>query len=99
MAAGNKYGVEKLNGVCATLLAEGLRVDNAAQLFQTGAQLVGDAEFGLRFIEDNAKAVFESKGFQDLSLERVSTLVQNSDLRIKEVDLWNGVLRWGRAQL
>jgi hypothetical protein len=33
-------GVEKLSVVCAAFLEEGIRVDNAAQLFHTGPQLV-----------------------------------------------------------
>jgi hypothetical protein len=33
-------GVEKLSALCAAFLEEGIRVDNAAQLFQTGPQLV-----------------------------------------------------------
>jgi hypothetical protein len=49
--------------------------------------------------ESNAKAVCESKGFQDLSLDRVLVLVQDNDLCIKEVDLWSAVLRWGKAQI
>ncbi len=60
---------------------------------------MGDSEFGLKFIEENAKAVVESKGFCDLSLDRIGTILKSSELRIKEVDLWSGVVRWGKTQI
>ncbi len=40
MAVATKYAVDKLHGVCASFLEDGIRIDNAAQLFQTAPQLV-----------------------------------------------------------
>jgi hypothetical protein len=98
MRIATKYCVEKLQGVCAEFLEEGVNLDNAIQMFENGVRMMNDPTFGLTFIEENAKAVITSDSFVELSKERLIVLLQSSDLKIKETDLWQSVVRWGRTE-
>jgi len=52
----------------------------------------------LRFLEDFATDVVESKTFLEFDEETLIKICQNSNLAIGETDLLNGVVRWGKAQ-
>jgi len=63
------------------------------------SNLFGDPSLGLAFIEKNAKSVVQSHGFTELSKDRLLVLLQSSDLRIREIDLFLGVVKWCKAQI
>jgi hypothetical protein len=99
MRIANKYGVDKLTSLCAEFLENDIKIENACQMFEAGPRLVGDASFGLNFIEENTKAVIESRGFTELSEARIVILLEDDNLRVKESDLFQALMRWGKAEL
>jgi len=98
MKIATKYCVDKLHSVCAEFLEDGVNLENACQMFENGVVMMNDPTFGLSFIEENAKAVITSDGFTDLSKSRLIVLLHSSDLKIKELDLWQSVVRWAKAE-
>jgi len=98
MRIATKYCVDKLQVACAEFLEDGVNLENACQMFENGVTMMNDPTFGLSFIEENAKAVITSDGFTDLSTNRLIVLLQSSDLKIKETDLWQSVVKWAKAE-
>eukprot|EP00456_Euglypha_rotunda_P003441 TRINITY_DN1059_c0_g1_i2.p1 TRINITY_DN1059_c0_g1~~TRINITY_DN1059_c0_g1_i2.p1 ORF type:complete len:196 (+),score=44.36 TRINITY_DN1059_c0_g1_i2:594-1181(+) len=52
-----KYQVEKLRVVCAEFMEGDVNKDNVLDLFQIAPAMLGDEEFGLKFIEEIGRAV------------------------------------------
>eukprot|EP00823_Brevimastigomonas_motovehiculus_P005408 TRINITY_DN397_c0_g1_i1.p1 TRINITY_DN397_c0_g1~~TRINITY_DN397_c0_g1_i1.p1 ORF type:complete len:667 (-),score=253.19 TRINITY_DN397_c0_g1_i1:116-2116(-) len=96
MKTAQKYAVDPFLLHCFKTLEEGIDEENACTLYQNALSLTGDDSFGLSYIEKNTTAVLESKGFLDLSKEKVMSIVQSGRLRVREADLFLAVLRWCR---
>jgi hypothetical protein len=55
-------------------------------MYEQAPRLLGDHEFGFDFIAENAKDVFDTPDFAALlTRSRLLTLIQSSELKIKEV--------------
>ena len=49
-------------------------------------------------ISKHPEKIFESPDFASLSEKFLVSLIERDDLRMKEVDIWEHVLRWGLEQ-
>lgn len=99
IACAKKYQIEKLQIICAEFMEADLNADNALSLFEVAPTMLGDDEFGLEFIRENAEEIFASEGFTTLSRSRLSYLLRDDNLCIEEQSVFNAVRQWGRAQL
>jgi len=94
-----KYQIEKMQSICSDFMSHDINVDNACELFQLSPNVAGGKDVALEFILDNAEEVFDSKGFLNLSRDRLLMIARNDALGVDEVTLFNAVLRWGQAEL
>ena len=99
IACAKKYQIEKLQISCAEFMEGDVNADNVLELYEMAPALLGDNEFGLDFIRENAEEIFASEGFESLSESRVATLLKDDDLSIEEQSVFAAVQRWGRAQI
>jgi hypothetical protein len=99
IACAKKYQIEKLQIICAEFMEADLNAENVLDLFAVAPELLGDDEFGLEFIRENAEEIFASDGFDALSRPRLSFLLRDDQLCIEEQSVFTAVQRWGRAQL
>jgi len=93
-----KFQLESLRLLCVTFMEEGVTVENACQLFEQAITLLNEKQFALGFIEENAMDVIASPGFDNLTKDRVQTILKSSKLAVDEVDVFSGVLRWATAE-
>jgi len=99
IACAKKYQIEKLQIACAEFMEADINADNALELFAVAPELLGDEQFGLEFIRENAEEVFASEGLNALSRERLKTLLRDDNLSIEEQSVFAAVKRWGIAQI
>lgn len=91
--------LKKLQISCAEFMEGDVNVDNVLDLYEVAPALLGDKEFGLEFIRENAEEIFASEGFQNLSRERLADLLRDDDLSIEEQAVFTALQRWGKAEL
>ncbi len=92
------YNIEVLRQACITFMAEGVTPANACKLYQRAYELLNDNSFALEYIRTHAADVFESKGFEDLSEERLIELLKDDRLMISEAKVFQAVLRWASCR-
>jgi len=90
--------VEKLRVVCAEFMEGDVSKDNVLDLFQIAPSMLGDEEFGLKFIEENADEVVRSESFAKLSKDRLAVILKSDKLAIDEVDLFKALQVWAAAE-
>jgi len=90
----SKYQVEKVQAACTDFLEGDITKDNVLEFFQIAPKMLGDEEFGVAFIEDNASDVLASEAFVRLSEERFLKILQCENLCCEEIELFNAILGW-----
>jgi hypothetical protein len=93
-----KYQVDKIQALCSEFVEGDLSKDNAWSMFEMGPSLLGDEDFGVSFIEENAEELMKQDGFLKVSKERLKKLLESDKLCIEEIDLFEAVRRWAQAQ-
>jgi len=73
--------------------------DNVLDLFRIAPTMLGDEEFGLKFIEENAAEVLASDGFTKLSKDRLLVILKDDKLAVDEIDVFKALQRWGEAEV
>jgi hypothetical protein len=68
-------------------------------MFENAPKLLGDPSFGLSFIEEKAKEIFAQPEFTTLSVDRLKVILASDNLKIKEVDVYKGVVAWAKAKM
>jgi len=96
--AAGKYQVEKLRAVCAEFMEGDVNKDNVLDLFQIAPTMLGDEEFGLKFIEENADEIVKSDAFTRLSKDRLAVILKSDKLAIEEIDLFKGLQKWAEVE-
>merc|ERR1739848_948271 len=61
--------------------------------------MVDNLDFGLDYIRDNLKKLIKADRFFELRPARLLHLIQSEELKINEVSLFKGILRWAKAQI
>jgi len=84
--------------LCADFMEADVNVQNACELFELAPALLDDKEFGLKFIEENMEEIAETDAFLKLSKSRLVTLLEDDELGIDEFQLWQAILKWGKAE-
>jgi len=79
-------------------IEEGVTSENACSLYGSGPEGLGDGSFALKFIEDHAKECLQGPAFMALPKDKLLTIVKSDRLCIEEVELFDAVLMWGRAE-
>jgi hypothetical protein len=98
IAVAKRYQVEKMQVLCAEFLEADVSVDNACELFQIAPDMLGDASFVMEFIQENTEDVLDSAGFLTLTKPRLLALLENDQLAIDEVGLFQATLKWAKAE-
>lgn len=93
----SKYKVDTLLEQCKEHLEQSLSVDNALGLLQQGLTVLGDAQFGLPFIRENATEVFATKDFETLPRSLVALLLSDSMLSVSESELFAALVKWSES--
>jgi hypothetical protein len=75
-----------------------VNIDNALDLFSIAPTLLGDAEFGLSFIEENVEKIFEKDSFVRLPKDRLLVLLKSDKLQCDEMTVFKAVQRWAKEQ-
>jgi len=94
-----KYQVEKLRVACADFMEMDVNIENVCSLFEIAPKLLGDQEFGLKFIEENTEEVIKSETFLKLSKDRMLVLLQDDKLTAEEGALFDAILKWADYQV
>jgi len=94
----SKYQVPKLKAACAELLEGDVNKDNALDLFILGPSLLGQEDFALSFIEENAEEVLASPGITRLPKDRFQVLLRSDKLAAEELSIFSAVQRWVAEQ-
>jgi len=75
-----------------------VKIENVCELFEIAPKLLGDHEFGLKFIEENTEEIIKQESFLKLSKERLRDLLQSDKLSAEEGLLFDAVLKWADAK-
>jgi hypothetical protein len=75
-----------------------VNIDNALDLFSIAPTLLGDAEFGLSFIEENVEKIFEKDSFVRLPKDRLLVLLKSDKLQCDEMTVFKAGQRWAKEQ-
>lgn len=97
IALAKRFKVAKLQQMCYQMLSNKMDVENACQIFDIAPECIGDSSFGLYFILNRAKVVFQSEGFTLLRRCRLVDILVRDDLKLQESFIFLAVLRWARA--
>lgn len=98
MKLAKKYQVEKLSGLCADFMSGDVNAENVLDLFQIAPTLLGDEEFGLKFIEENTEKVLSNDAFTRLSKDRLIVLLKSDKLSAPELTIFQAVIKWVEAE-
>jgi hypothetical protein len=98
IAVAKRYQVEKMQVLCAEFLEADVSVENACELFQIAPDMLGDASFVMDFIQENTEDVLESPGFLNLTKNRLIAMLENDQLAVDEVGLFQACLKWAKAE-
>jgi len=98
MKLAKKYQVDKLSGLCADFMSGDVNAENVLDLFQIAPTLLGDDEFGLKFIEENTEKVLSNDAFTRLSKDRLIVLLKSDKLSAPELTIFQAVQKWVEAE-
>jgi len=99
MKVARKYQVDKVRVLCADFMEQDINKDNAVELFLSGPSIMGDEEFGLKFIEENAGEVLQSEGITKLPADRFAAILKSNKLQAEELIVFKALLKWGDAKV
>ncbi|XP_063120164.1 BTB/POZ domain-containing protein 2 isoform X3 [Rattus norvegicus] len=95
-----KYAVPALEAHCVEFLKKHLRADNAFMLL-TQARLFDEPQLAslcLESIDKNTADAIAAEGFTDIDLDTLVAVLERDTLGIREVRLFNAVVRWSEAE-
>ncbi|XP_051495771.1 BTB/POZ domain-containing protein 2 isoform X2 [Apus apus] len=95
-----KYAVPALEAHCVEFLKKNLRADNAFMLL-TQARLFDEPQLAslcLENIDKNTSDAINAEGFTDIDLDTLVAVLERDTLGIREVRLFNAVVRWAEAE-
>ncbi|XP_012426711.5 BTB/POZ domain-containing protein 2 [Taeniopygia guttata] len=95
-----KYAVPALEAHCVEFLKKNLRADNAFMLL-TQARLFDEPQLAslcLENIDKNTSDALNAEGFTDIDLDTLVAVLERDTLGIREVRLFNAVVRWSEAE-
>nr|XP_060482969.1 BTB/POZ domain-containing protein 2-like [Panthera onca] len=95
-----KYAVPALEAHCVEFLKKNLRADNAFMLL-TQARLFDEPQLAslcLENIDKNTADAITAEGFTDIDLDTLVAVLERDTLGIREVRLFNAVVRWAEAE-
>ncbi|XP_040593787.1 BTB/POZ domain-containing protein 2 isoform X1 [Mesocricetus auratus] len=95
-----KYAVPALEAHCVEFLKKHLRADNAFMLL-TQARLFDEPQLAslcLESIDKNTADAISAEGFTDIDLDTLVAVLERDTLGIREVRLFNAVVRWSEAE-
>ncbi|XP_073179937.1 BTB/POZ domain-containing protein 2 isoform X3 [Lepidochelys kempii] len=95
-----KYAVPALEAHCVEFLKKNLRADNAFMLL-TQARLFDEPQLAslcLENIDKNTSDAINAEGFTDIDLDTLVAVLERDTLGIREVRLFNAVVRWSEAE-
>jgi hypothetical protein len=61
--------------------------------------MLGDEEFGLKFIEEHAADVLASDAFVKLSKDRLTVILKDDKLAVDEIEVFKALQRWAEAEV
>jgi len=93
---GKKKGKDDDDGDDAKDKYSGLKVETIIKQWETSKGK--DEKIALEFIDINMSAVLKNADFIKLDKKRVLELVKRNTLNVKEGDLFEGIVIWGRAE-
>lgn len=92
-----KYQVASFYAACQRYMNRGLSYENACELLMCAS--AEDRKFAIRFIEENCEEVVQRDPFfPELPTEEVEFLVRSNKLCVSEVELFKGIMKWGKAE-
>ncbi|PVD22720.1 hypothetical protein C0Q70_15976 [Pomacea canaliculata] len=96
LATALEYGLDDLKHLCEDYLVSSLDVDNACDRIQAAQTYRLDdlKRKTLEYIEENTKAVLESKGFEEISEETLYCILESDNLMLDEMEVYQAVRRW-----
>ncbi|XP_054159112.1 BTB/POZ domain-containing protein 2-like [Oppia nitens] len=95
-----KYAVPALEKECVDFLKSNLSSDNAFMLL-TQARLFDETQLAAMCLETIDKHTVEAlaaEGFLDIDFDTLTTVLERDTLRIREVVLFNAVVRWAEQE-
>ncbi|KAG8454760.1 hypothetical protein GDO86_001111 [Hymenochirus boettgeri] len=95
-----KYAVPALEAHCVEFLKKNLRADNAFMLL-TQARLFDEPQLAslcLENIDKNTSDALNAEGFTDIDLDTLIAVLERDTLGIREIRLFNAVVRWSEAE-
>ncbi|CAG2122999.1 unnamed protein product, partial [Medioppia subpectinata] len=95
-----KYAVPALEKACVDFLKQNLSSDNAFMLL-TQARLFDETQLAAMCLETIDKYTAEAlaaEGFLDIDFDTLTTVLERDTLRIREVVLFNAVVRWAEQE-
>ncbi|XP_043909914.1 BTB/POZ domain-containing protein 2-like isoform X1 [Protopterus annectens] len=95
-----KYAVPALEAHCVDFLKKNLRADNAFMLL-TQARLFDEPQLAslcLENIDKNTSDAIGAEGFTDIDLDTLIAVLERDTLGIREIRLFNAVVRWAEAE-
>ncbi|NWR39266.1 BTBD2 protein, partial [Tachuris rubrigastra] len=96
-----KYAVPALEAHCVEFLKKNLRADNAFMLLTQQARLFDEPQLAslcLENIDKNTSDAINAEGFTDIDLDTLVAVLERDTLGIREVRLFNAVVRWSEAE-
>ncbi|KAL4236489.1 hypothetical protein ACF0H5_004875 [Mactra antiquata] len=99
--AAEKYNIKRLDDKCQIFLSEKISIENVCSLLvQAERYNASDLmDKCLKFIVSNCSKILMSDDFCVLSRDTLQQILQMNDLRVNEVEIYNGCKKWAFHQL
>ena len=96
--AANMYGLLSLMKSCSACIQENLNASNVCEIMVQSAAFADITNLCMHFIEENSTEVFMSKNIRHLTPNILAMVLQSDNLAINEIELYEGIVEWGRYQ-
>eukprot|EP00457_Paulinella_chromatophora_P008459 gb/GEZN01008492.1/.p1 GENE.gb/GEZN01008492.1/~~gb/GEZN01008492.1/.p1 ORF type:complete len:410 (-),score=57.21 gb/GEZN01008492.1/:194-1384(-) len=94
----NMYQVQKLKLLCVEFMQREVSVDSFCTLFQVAPALLGQPDYGMRFLHDNTEEILNTDGFLTLTKSRIKKILMDPDIGVTEENLFAALIKWGQHQ-
>lgn len=101
LLAADKYMIKELMNQCFNYMEANLSTRTVFKVIETSKLVINSDEIMescLDFIEEKTNQFFENEEFKNLTKNDLKVILRKSRLNLKEINLFDGVLKWSEYQ-
>eukprot|EP01027_Heterolobosea_sp_BB2_P009214 GEZU01013608.1.p1 GENE.GEZU01013608.1~~GEZU01013608.1.p1 ORF type:complete len:306 (-),score=80.08 GEZU01013608.1:48-920(-) len=101
MKLADEYGITRVKEKCIKYVKEQIDEENAFGVFEESRfyRYIELHQYCQQYIEQNAKKLFGSEKFLQLTKDALIDLLESDKIQLHEIEIFKAVIEWGKAQL